>query len=60
MIALGLGRLRLAPSAFWRCTPREMAALLPRPMRGAPARAALDALMRRFPDANDERTGHGR
>jgi len=60
MIALGIGRLRLSPAAFWRCTPREMAALLPRAARDAPARAAFDALMRRFPDATHERTGHAR
>jgi len=57
MIALGLGRLRLHPSAFWQCTPREMAALLPRGVRDAPARTALDALMQRFPD---ERTCYAR
>lgn len=60
MIAFGLSRLRLHPSAFWRCTPREMAALMPRGGRDAPARTALDALMRRFPDATHERTGYAR
>ncbi|MFS8039220.1 rcc01693 family protein [Xanthobacter sp. AM11] len=49
----GFGLLRLAPDAFWRMTPRELAAavraLLPVP-RDALSRTDLDALMRRFPD----------
>lgn len=49
----GLGLLRLPPSAFWAATPRELAAALAPfgTVAGeAPARAALTALMRRFPD----------
>ena len=49
----GLGLLRLSPRAFWAATPRELAvALAPfGAVAGeAPARVALIALMRRFPD----------
>lgn len=54
-MAAGLGLLRLAPSAFWAMTPRELAAAL----RGrlgpsgspVPKREDIAALMRRFPDA---------
>lgn len=49
----GLGLLRLPPDAFWRMTPRELAAaisaLLPAPSGPLP-RTGLDALMARFPD----------
>lgn len=49
----GLGLLRLSPDAFWRMTPRELAAaiaaLLPAPAGPLP-RAGLEALMARFPD----------
>lgn len=49
----GFGLLRLAPDAFWRMTPRELAAalsaLLPQPV-GVIDRAGLSALMARFPD----------
>ena len=52
-MAFGLGDLRLSPDAFWRMTPRELAAA----MRGpghvvAPSleRSALARLMRDFPD----------
>lgn len=52
-IGLALGVLRLAPDAFWRMTPRELALAL-RAALGPPAapfqRAALSALMTRFPD----------
>ncbi len=47
---LGLGRLRLSPDAFWRMTPRELAAALAAPSAPPMDRAALAALMRRFPD----------
>jgi len=50
---LGLGVLRLAPRDFWAMTPRELAAAataLAPPPPAPPSRAALDALMRRFPD----------
>ena len=53
-MAFGLGVLRLSPDAFWRMSPRELALA----SEGAlgrfepPAtRAALDRLMRAFPDA---------
>jgi uncharacterized phage protein (TIGR02216 family) len=52
-MAFGLGVLRLAPAAFWAMTPRELAAAADgvaggraEPLR----RAALEALMRRYPD----------
>lgn len=49
----GFGLLRLAPDAFWRMTPRELAAalsaLLPQPSEGI-GRTGLFALMARFPD----------
>lgn len=49
---LGLGVLRLAPGAFWRMSPRELAAALGRvaPESAIPARSDLDAMMRLFPD----------
>jgi uncharacterized phage protein (TIGR02216 family) len=52
-IGFGLGVLRLSPEAFWRMTPRELAAAI-EAVRG-PATARLDRaglydLMRRFPD----------
>lgn len=62
-IGFGLGVLRLAPDAFWRMTPRELAHAI-RAVRGpaaAPlARDELDALMARFPDSGMEATTHGR
>lgn len=49
----GFGLLRLSPDAFWRMTPRELAAamsaLLPPPPDHL-ARGDLEALMARFPD----------
>ena len=52
-IGFGLGVLRLPPDAFWRMTPRELAAAI-EAVRGravAPLdRNALDDLMRRYPD----------
>lgn len=49
----GFGLLRLAPDAFWRMTPRELAAavsaLLP-PALDRLSRPDLSALMKRFPD----------
>jgi uncharacterized phage protein (TIGR02216 family) len=52
-IGFGLGVLRLSSEAFWRMTPRELAAAI-EAVRG-PATARLDRaglhdLMRRFPD----------
>jgi uncharacterized phage protein (TIGR02216 family) len=50
---LGLGLLRLSSTQFWAMTPRELdcaaRAVLPAGPQ-APARPALDALMREFPD----------
>ena len=53
-IGFGLGVLRLAPEQVWRMTPRELAcaiAAVRGPHVAPPDRAALDDLMRRFPDA---------
>jgi len=52
-IGFGLGVLKLPPDAFWRMTPRELAAAIEAVRgRAAPplARAAFDDLMRRYPD----------
>ena len=51
----GLGVLRLPPDAFWRMTPRELAAALGGltavgPDR--PNRTTLDEMMSRFPDTD--------
>ena len=50
---LGLGLLRLSPTDFWAMTPRELdyaaRAIVPAQSQ-PPARPALDALMRQFPD----------
>lgn len=52
-MGFGLGVLRLAPDAFWRMTPRELAAAIAA-VRGPVAapldRAGLDDLMQKFPD----------
>jgi len=52
-MAIGFGVLRLSPEAFWRMTPRELAAaldaLVPSPS-SALDRAGFDALRGRFPD----------
>lgn len=53
-MAYGLGRLKLAPAAFWALSPREFAALLPAPAIAAPDRAALAALMAAHPDTAAE------
>lgn len=56
-MTVGLGLLRLAPSAFWAMTPREMAAAMgtPRTRPGiAPGRARLAELMTVFPDRKGE------
>ena len=50
LMALGLGVLRLSPAEFWRSTPREILAAMPRRKTDAPDRAGLDRLMQRFPD----------
>jgi len=48
----GLGVLKLAPDAFWRMTPRELAAAMtPAGMAGLGLRRAeMAALMARYPD----------
>ncbi len=55
VMAAGLGRLALTPDAFWRTTPRELAAALGLGRTGgggvAPGRTTLADLMRRFPDS---------
>ncbi|MGX7741948.1 rcc01693 family protein [Rhodopseudomonas parapalustris] len=54
----GLGVLRLPPDQFWRMTPRELAAAIAGLRGGATAplgRAALDELMRRYPDERGAR-----
>jgi uncharacterized phage protein (TIGR02216 family) len=52
-IGFGLGVLKLPPDAFWRMTPRELAAAI-EAVRGRTVsplpRVGLDELMRRFPD----------
>jgi uncharacterized phage protein (TIGR02216 family) len=56
IMAVGLGRLRLASDVFWAMTPRELAAAIDglRGHVGAPiARAALGELMARYPDQAD-------
>ncbi|MBM3552721.1 MAG: phage tail assembly chaperone [Alphaproteobacteria bacterium] len=53
-MAFGLGVLRLSSRDFWSMTPRELfcaAEGVYGKSPGAPSRAALDALMRRFPDS---------
>ncbi|QLF69873.1 phage tail assembly chaperone [Peteryoungia desertarenae] len=52
VMAIGLGRLRLATRDFWALSPREFAALAGflEKRGGAMARADLAKLMRRFPD----------
>jgi uncharacterized phage protein (TIGR02216 family) len=49
----GFGVLHLSSDAFWRLTPRELAAAF-RAVAGeqvqAPARSALETMMERFPD----------
>jgi uncharacterized phage protein (TIGR02216 family) len=52
-MAFALGRLRWTPDAFWRATPRELAAAAraARPQTPEPAaRADLERLMRAYPD----------
>jgi uncharacterized phage protein (TIGR02216 family) len=55
-MGIGFGLLRLAPDAFWRMTPRELAAVVEALLGpgGKPfTRAALEGLMQRFPDTKD-------
>ena len=53
-IGFGFGVLRLSPDAFWRMTPRELAAAMEAvlgPGEAALDRASFTALRTRFPDA---------
>jgi len=53
-MGFGLGVLRLSPEAFWRTTPRELAAAMETvlgPRQAALDRASFAALSARFPDA---------
>jgi len=56
-IGFGLGVLKLAPDAFWRMTPRELAlaAKALNPQSGAIDRPGLAQLMQRFPDVRSIR-----
>ena len=68
-MAFGLGVLRLPPEAFWRATPREMAAAIAgvspghRETPGVPSRSRLAALMAAFPDTgaamHERQSDHG-
>ena len=60
-IRFGLGVLRLPPEHFWKITPRELAILAGggRGRAAAPDRAALEDLLRAFPDET-RRDPHGR
>jgi len=53
-MALGFAVWRLSPDAFWRLTPREIAAashgLSSRRREMPPTRRAFDELLKRFPD----------
>ena len=53
-MGFGLGTLRLAPEAFWRMTPRELAAAMEAVLGSREAAldvASFAALRARFPDA---------
>lgn len=55
-MAFGLGVLRLSSRDFWLMTPRELfraAEGVYGVAPGAPSRAVLDELMRRFPDCGE-------
>ncbi|WP_248304657.1 phage tail assembly chaperone [Breoghania sp. L-A4] len=51
------GGLGWTPEAFWRATPREVAMALGRGDAPALARATLETLLARYPDARARRTG---
>lgn len=60
-MGFGFGVLRLSSDAFWRMTPRELAAAIAAvrgPIAAPLARTDLDDLMQRFPDRVAETT-HG-
>ena len=53
-MGFGFGTLRLSPDAFWRITPRELAAAMEGVLgpRAAPLdRGGFESLRARFPDA---------
>ena len=53
-MGFGLGVLHLSPDAFWRMTPRELAAAIEAvlgPHQAGLDREAFAALRARFPDA---------
>jgi uncharacterized phage protein (TIGR02216 family) len=53
-MGFGLGTLRLSPDAFWRMTPRELAAAMEAvfgPSDMPLDRAGFEALRTRFPDS---------
>jgi uncharacterized phage protein (TIGR02216 family) len=55
-MAFGLGVLRLPSRDFWLMTPRELFRAVEGVYGvapGAPSRAMLDELMRRFPDCGE-------
>ena len=55
-MAFGLGVLRLSSRDFWSMTPRELFCAAEGVYgrgRGAPLRAALDKMMRDFPDVGN-------
>jgi uncharacterized phage protein (TIGR02216 family) len=56
MMGVGIGVLGLSPDAFWAMTLKELAAAIRGRHGPGPtpplSRPDLDALMRRFPDAN--------
>jgi uncharacterized phage protein (TIGR02216 family) len=62
MMRFAFGCLRLSPDMFWRMTVKEFACLCPPGTQSpAPDRAALAALMSRYPDERpDHRKGRSR
>ncbi|MEM8749417.1 MAG: phage tail assembly chaperone [Pseudomonadota bacterium] len=59
MMTFGFGVLKLSSNAFWALSLRELNAALKAHMPGhtdRPSAAALQALMRRFPDISPELT----
>lgn len=59
-MATGFGLLRLSPQAFWAMTPRELEramSVLGTARTGAPGKAQLMELMKRFPDRMENRVG---
>jgi uncharacterized phage protein (TIGR02216 family) len=59
-MATGFGLLRLSPQAFWAMTPREFEramSVLGTTRTGAPGKAQLAELMKRFPDQTESQVG---